>query len=259
MLADESTHHPSDAPADPAGSRRRSLFGAIAVAHGIAVSGCSIAATPAVQITAGYGPRAVAAGFGAVWVIDTLYLMKVDPTTDAVTKTVQLETPDQGEIYDIAVGGGAIWVAAQLDGANPKSSSGTVLRIDPATMAITATVRVGDSSMSVGDSSPSIVSSPMGVWVADESSYSGGSVSRIDPTTNAAAAAIDVSPLVSRRIAYGDGSVWVVGRGAVARIDAATGKLVRTIPVSEGSWSVAVGPGAVWITNGPNGTATQTD
>ena len=90
----------------------------------------------------------------------------------------------------IAVGDGSVWVVDSDDNA--------VVRIDPTTAAVTATIRVGDSpnGLAVGDGS---------VWVANSGD---GTVTRIDATTGTPAATIDVggSP---QSITVADGHAWV--------------------------------------------------
>ena len=70
-------------------------------------------------------PRAVAAGFGAVWVVvrgqQGSQLLRIDPSTGRVTG--RLHFPTSSPIDSIAVGYGAVWVVA--------SSAGRLYRINP--------------------------------------------------------------------------------------------------------------------------------
>ena len=50
---------------------------------------------------------------------------------------------------------------------------------------------------------------------------------------------------------FADDKVW--------RLDPVTGKPQDIIPVGKGPWSVAVGPGSVWVTNECGGTVSRID
>jgi peptide/nickel transport system substrate-binding protein len=60
-------------------------------------------------------------------------------------------------------------------------------------------------------------------------------------------------------VAIGDGAVWVSNNlsGTVSRIDPAAGRVVQTIPVGNAPAGVAVGYGSVWVTNSSDRTVTR--
>ena len=124
----------------------------------------------------------------------------------------------------------AIWVAT-LDN--------TVLRIDPETDQIAATIPVGrvPTDLAVGEGS---------VWVANEED---GSVSRIDPSTNEVTATIDTGEDADG-VAVGEGAVWVssVEESSVARIDPETNEITEEVTdVGLEPQRLGVAEGKVWV------------
>ena len=79
-----------------------------------------------------FAPRAVAAGYGGVWVVDQRgAVVRVDPTTNALGPRIAVGRGPRA----VAVGAGFVWVANEL--------SGTVSRIDPQRDAVERTIDVG--------------------------------------------------------------------------------------------------------------------
>jgi virginiamycin B lyase len=127
----------------------------------------------------------------------------------------------------LAAGLGAIWVM----------DDGSVVRVDPATSKVVATIRIPDCCGGGG-----VVTSDGAVWVSNEQA---DVVHRIDPATNKVSATIDLDPEV-HDLAAAQEAVWVVDNSQVARIDPATNKVVATIPVGAETHSVAIDGGGVW-------------
>jgi hypothetical protein len=97
---------------------------------------------------------AMAAGEGAVWLVRSDSLDRVDPETAEVADTIPLEPAPRRHNFDqLAVGHGAVWVLA-LEGLD---HPGDLLRIDPETHRIAATIPAGALGMGIG---------PGGVWIA---------------------------------------------------------------------------------------------
>jgi streptogramin lyase len=181
-------------------------------------------------IKVGINPVAVAAGAGAIWVIDAARqtLIKVNPHTRAVVGNPR---PVSGGPFAVAVGAGAVWVAAgdgtvraydprslrptgataTVPGANglavgrggvwvSSRRAGTVTRIDARTHHTDQPIRVGrgpaDIAVGLG-----------GVWIANAD---GGSVSRIDPRRRRADAPIAIGARQILAITVDDEGVWVV-------------------------------------------------
>lgn len=88
-------------------------------------------------------PGALAVGYGSVWVAGADYsgghpaVWGIDPQTLQVKQTVALgpARPGPGVTFGLATGEGAVWLTDY--------DKGTLLRIDPATGAIVATIHIG--------------------------------------------------------------------------------------------------------------------
>ena len=141
----------------------------------------------------GLDPFALAAGHGAVWVLDDVLrtVFRVDPVTNSVVRRLRLDFDPSG----IAVGAGSVWVT--------DASGGRVVRIDPRTNRI-------DGSTAVGRDPVGVVVGEGSVWVAN---YKDGTVSRIDPRSGSVVATIPVGHYPAN-IATGVGGVWVAVRAA---------------------------------------------
>jgi DNA-binding beta-propeller fold protein YncE len=145
---------------------------------------------------------------------------------------------------DVAVGAGAVWVSVN-DFAEGEPESHAVLRIDPATNDIVATIPVHSAGhLAVGSDA---------VWTIDSLEGEGGDVLlRIDPTSNEVVATIPVDRYAFD-VAVDSTSVWLTredgeGRsGEVIRIDPSTNEIVARIPVQGRIRDVVVGEGGVWV------------
>ena len=138
-------------------------------------------------------PFALAAGEGAVWVLDGALrsVFRVDPATNSVVRQLGLHFDPGG----IAVGGGSVWVT--------DARGGAVARIDPRSSRLVARIPVGRDPVGVvvGEGS---------VWVAN---YESGTVSRIDPRSGTVVKTIPVGRYPAT-LATGEGGVWVAVRAA---------------------------------------------
>jgi DNA-binding beta-propeller fold protein YncE len=138
---------------------------------------------------------------------------------------------------DVDGGFGAIWVASQ----------GALLRIDPQTNRVVATIPVP-----VTGENASIAFGEGAVWVT--SGQANGVVYRVDPAANHVTAAIGV-PGGAFGIVVAAGIVWVTqylpesDPGIVARIDARTNKLLTPIEVPNMPGAIRSGLDAVWVTS----------
>jgi streptogramin lyase len=164
-----------------------------------------------------------------------------------------------GTAVDLTVGDASVW-ALTCDlrcGQDGRQSEGSVVRIDPATRQVVASVRVErPHALAFGEGS---------VWVLD---FWSGRVIRIDPETMRPVAAIqlrlpfaaceacpdeDAYAFLPIHVTVGEGAVWVsTARGAVARIDPRTNEVAQVIELSPAlTDDVAVGEGGVWVAEIP--------
>jgi hypothetical protein len=155
------------------------------------------------------------------------------PGHPVVAARIRLDQP----FTDVDVGFGATWVASQ----------GALLRIDPQTNRVVATIPV-----SVSGESASIAFGEGAVWVT--SGQANGVVYRIDPAANRVTATIGV-PGGAFGIVVAAGTVWVTqylpeaDPGIVARIDASTNRLLPPIEVPNLPGAIRSGLDAVWVTS----------
>jgi streptogramin lyase len=247
------------------------------------------AATPV-----GDGASAVAVGSGRVWVgsYRSGTLADFDPRTGETTKPTAF-----GQPYDVTVHAGKAYVAAF----SATQFGGSVSQYD----AITGG-RMGGVDVFLPCS---LTSGVYGVWVADcpsvyELDIDGGNVTerarvavplaahlsagtyrealgamamgygsvwaigdaddqrlwRIDPHRHRIVSTIRLG-FPPADIAVGEGAVWVTDQldDRVFEVDPATNRMVRSIPVGRGAGGVAVGLGGVWVAGALDHTVTRVD
>ena len=202
----------------------------------------------------------------------------LDPKTGEINEEVLLHSaPDQ-----VAAGDGSVWAVSP--------NRQTVSRLDQATRHIVREIDVGAGPTG-------IAYSPIGrtVWVANglagpslastraragrstrfrsetsqsrSPSGSGRSGSRMSATgrspasTNAAVYLIKTIETddVGRGIAVGGGAVWVSDDdgGHVSRIEPRTNEVTKRIPVGNGATALAYGARSLWVANGSDGTVSR--
>ncbi len=88
----------------------------------------------------------------------------------------------------------------------------------------------------------------------------GNSVGFVDPGSNRLVADVDVGATPTH-IAVGEGAVWVTNADGdtVSRIDPIKRSLVDTIPVGSSPSGITTGNGAVWVANSLDGTVSRID
>jgi virginiamycin B lyase len=194
----------------------------------------------------GPNPVGLAVDAGTIWVVhrDTDEVVRLDPRTGQVEARIRLgPLPFQVAPGDrrflpslVAVGAGAGWVV---------SDRGAVARIDAASNRVVAMVKLGRQGAG------GIAVAGRIVWIAQ----GGHGMARIDAASNRLLRTVRLD-VQADRVAADGATIWVGGRsmdpslesaGAVARIDAATGR-VREIVPSGLPTGLAAGVGAVWIT-----------
>src|SRR3954471_18507922 len=263
----------------------------------VPVAGNSVAAIDpdtnevAADVAVGGTPSAIAAGEGAVWVLnaDDQTVTRIDPETRAVRTFGTGGVPT-----DLAAGEGALWVGNGRRGGSQfvGPSATSVSRIDASTNAVLASVALPRRSQ--GHLNTNIDHLAVGagaVWAVGPDF----SVSRIDPgtgeiagragtlDTEAVAAGpegvwsrdgqgrlerldregqrIDIRAGSLAGLAVGEGAVWVNApyEGKLWRVDSEPELVARPIDVGAGAGAVAVGEDAVWVANALRGTVSRVD
>lgn len=192
-----------------------------------------------IDFTATQGPEAIGSGAGSLWVTAFDYdanfdplpgvVKRINPATGATLATI----PVGAEPHDIDVSPGAVWVV--------NADSGSVMRIDPATNQVVATIQIPDASgVTVGLGA---------VWVVGAT----GQVTRIDPATNQIVTTIPTQT-TGGSIATGSGAVWVTNPGtegqadgSLSRIDPATNQVVANTLLGSHPDGLVVSGTNVWI------------
>jgi DNA-binding beta-propeller fold protein YncE/predicted Ser/Thr protein kinase len=182
----------------------------------------------------------------------------------------------------LAVGPETVWVTSAPDG--------TLSGIDPQTLQVTSTLRIGRGvsgvaigagsvwvsnprtgsvlridpverltvSIPVGGSPGAIVFGGGRLWVADAE---GAGITAIDAEVNRLDARGIVPHTAPLRLAAGAGAVWVSSAttGTVRRIDRSTATADAPIRVGRGPAGVTVGGGLIWVANSRSETVTRVD
>jgi YVTN family beta-propeller protein len=198
-------------------------------------------------------PSGVAVAPNGVWVTNwgDLAVSRVDPATNTVIQTVTVGTEtftdpvlDEMVPQAIAYGEGSLWVTLvgiHYDpSANPpiQWTAGAVVRLDPATGTVKATIPVGRGPIDIEVTAGA-------VWVP--LAYD-GMIVRIDPATNGSVTSVPVPDPTG--VAIGLGAVWVACYcGTVSRIDPATNAVVTSINTQTTGDGIAIGGGSVWATH----------
>jgi streptogramin lyase len=161
------------------------------------------------------------------------------PSAGTISATIPglgaLSKPYDG--YRVAADNTAVWVY------NP--DTGDLLRIDPTTNQIVATIAVGPGC-DVGCGAVAIGQGA--VWVAADGA---SKVVRIDPQTNKIVATIPITPNKGLQVFVTPGAVWVTDflANTIFRIDPATNKVVSTLTNQQGANGVAFSAGSLWLCN----------
>jgi YVTN family beta-propeller protein len=219
---------PTPTPTPP---KRRKL--AIALAAGVAIVAAAVGAA-AVELTGGTSKPASGNTVDAI-----------DPSGGGVRSLTDVGTTPG----NIVVGDGSVWVL--------NADDRTITRIDPKTRQVVKTFSLGTSptDLAAGDGA---------LWIGNGGSTSGQggfaytrSVSRFDPlsTSVTATTTLPGQPAPNRGLVAGlsglseaAGSVWALDPdGSISRLDAATGRPLRTFPVRAEGTSIAADQQGVWF------------
>lgn len=188
--------------------------------------------------------------FGSLWIsnFDADSVTRLDEVTGAPMATVAVPAGSAPEA--MAVADGALWVAGHHG-----TPTGSILRVDPATNAVTTRVAVGRAQECCG---PESLAFGAGALWAGIPNLNG--VVRVDPGSGSVTATIPAAPACGE-VAVDDTAVWIASgcdTMTVRRIDPATNHAVATVvlpavpsDLSNGSFpqahGIAIAYGAVWV------------
>ena len=180
------------------------------------------------SIKLGKEPFDAATGGGALWVADhdSQRVLRVDLQTAAVSRSQDLGSPELA----VAYGFGAVWVV---------NASDSLLRLDPVTLDVTATIEGVASSYEGYE--PKIAIAADAIWVSDAFKLA---VARVDPQMLRATYRRAVA---GNGITVGAGAAWSAdGKQSIWRF--ASGKAQR-LRAGAGPIDVAAGKQSVWAVN----------
>jgi YVTN family beta-propeller protein len=198
-------------------------------------------------IPVGESPGPIAADHDALWVvnINDRTLTKIDPIDRSVEASVGLPVPT-GRLslpVRLALTPDDVWV----DVCHLK-----LLRIDPDTTQIKQDLEVFREVGFGPEPSCAVAAEASSVWVPlDFPRYE---LLRVAAPQSEPASIAERFPLpagLRSAMTFGAGSLWIADafKGAVHRIDPASGTIVRTITLADGPSAMAFGHDSVWVAN----------
>jgi len=194
-----------------------------------------------VSVPADLGNGTIAAGNGAVWVLDQDgVLWRIDPATSRITGHFGTNALETTRFVPAA---GYEWISEVLNH--------EVLRYDPATHQAKTFGFAQQPWLLVGVDSPKARS----VWLLDAHD---DTITSIDPATGQAGQPIGLTSQPSQAV-LARGSIWVAEGAVVDRISLATGTRTSiTLPKGTNATGIAVDPatGALWVDNSLAGCGT---
>ena len=212
--------------------------------------------------------ESLAVGDGAIWAVlgDGQKIVRIDPATLQVTATIANPLPLEWA-PTVAYGDGSVWLSDAIPGVGSGSPTGALVRIDPATNAVVATIPVGRSPEGLAFTAGA-------VWSANHRSDQPQaanpphtfSVSKVDVASNTKTADVVVESRADTGDSWGNfccgpqgatagaGAVWVADAttNEVSRIDPATDSVTARIanPGHQACGSMAADDASVWLTDG---------
>jgi DNA-binding SARP family transcriptional activator len=182
----------------------------------------------------GFDPTSIAVGAGAAWISDGGDRL-VRAGEDGSMESIPVGLP----LVGVAAGAGGVWAIS--------GKASTILRIDPRTRKVTMPLSIVGAP-ELGSAFPrAIAAAGAYVWVLNGNT---GTVTKIDARTRSVKSTTPVGiERVPVQLAADAGGAWIADEdGSLARVDAVTDE-VRFYGVGRTLRDVAVGEGAVWLTN----------
>jgi streptogramin lyase len=191
---------------------------------------------------------------GSVWVAQHRggSVTRIDAITNEVLATIVVTERGSGGPHAIGFGLGSVWVSAGTPPWAP-GRLGTVVRIDPLTNSIQATIDIPWSASACG----SFAITEQAVWMASCGDQT--TLVRIDPVTNEVVATIDLGALGGATLI--DGTPWLVTDtvsgpepGRLVRIDPVTNTIDRVLAIGDSfhGGDLLVTAAAVWVADWRN-------
>jgi streptogramin lyase len=208
-----------------------------------AASGTVVATTTISSADGSRGsPQEIVAYNDQIWVANTAEgtLVRIDPATNQVVKTIALLNSDGSGTFNpsaLFMDATGLWVA---DDQVVASSSGRLLRMNPVTGAVLASVAVTRPS--------SITSADGAIWVLSVKSYESAAIVRVDPISNRVISEIAIAGSPSQ-VTTETGIIWVSDKhtGSITRVDPSSAA-VATIATGLGDTEFILGtPYGVWV------------
>jgi hypothetical protein len=198
------------------------------------------------EVPLGEEPRAVAVGYGAVWVVTRGArddeLVRLDPAGGSI---IRKRFPTSSRIDALAAGLGSVWVGS--------SSTATLYRIDPRSRRVTGSLDLGERA-----ARPEVVLGSIWVGLAD----SGGDTVIVRPWGKLGRPEhLGCCPPDQGYDTGGYGSIWTYDKesGNVVRWNGETHQPAHDIRITNppiysclALTSIAAGDGAVWVTVAAN-------
>ncbi len=156
-------------------------------------------------------------------------VVRIDAKTNQPIEPIaNLKQPCSGSIAAF----GTLWIA--------DCGTKTLMRIDPKTAKISATLPIGAADVLTG-----LVATPDSVWIFTDTKTT---LSRIDPDENKVVQELRL-PANCNSLAYGENSVWVTcpSETRILRINPTTNLVDKRIEVAAGARAVAFGANSVWV------------
>jgi YVTN family beta-propeller protein len=207
------------------------------------------------QIPVPDNPGSAAVADGAVWVTQHRggTVTRIDPATNEIVATVEVGHRGPGGPHAVGFGLGSVWISA---GNAPSTSGryGDVVRIDPATNEIQATISLPSSASACGG----FAITDLAVWMP--SCFDQPVLVRIDPSTNKVAATIALGGYGGDPVLI-DGALWftITSEGdidptRIVRIDPSTNTIDRVISLGDAfrGETMVVASGSLWVADAPN-------
>ncbi len=193
-------------------------------------------------------PGPVAWGAGSIWVgsLEDRTLVRIDPDTKQILKTIPLPgTPD-----GIAAGDDAVWVV--------HGRLGTLTRVDPTFDRGTVVETVTLAGRSITYATGGVAVEPRAVWAV----YGDATLARLDPATNRRSGSVLVGVGPTSVVVAFD-SVWVSnsGESSVERFSPATFQEgpVDELTVGGSPTGLTAGEGAIWVASPDSDLVTRID